>query len=141
VILTAALILLVSGCNSYELESDWQDREITIDGDDEEWDESRFQIEKEGIVAAAMNDAEFLYICIYPSDRQLSSKIMRQGLTLWLNTEGNKSKDLGVHFPLQNSETGFKKEANNDNPGARNNFIFETPDQVEILEPEENRVS
>ena len=49
--LTAALILLVSGCNSYELASDWRDRDITIDGDDGEWDESRFNREKEGVVA------------------------------------------------------------------------------------------
>ncbi len=109
VILTALLVVLISGCNSYELESDRRDRDVTIDGDDNEWDESRFYIEKEGIVAGVMNDDEFLYVCIYPSNSQLSGKILRQGLTLWANAEGKKKKNYGIRFPLQTAMVDFKK--------------------------------
>lgn len=140
VILTALLVVLISGCNSYELESDRWDRDVTIDGDDNEWDESRFYIEKEGIVAGVMNDDEFLYVCIYPSNSQLSGKILRQGLTLWANAEGKK-EELRDQVPTSDSYGGFQKDSGNDDPEGRQGKKFETPEELEIIGPEENKIA
>ena len=114
IVLFALTILLISSCKGYKLDSEWRDREIKIDGDDREWDESRFHIDNEGIVASVMNDEEFLYLCIYTKEKSLSQKILRQGLTLWLNSKAKQDKDLGIRYPLPKHPAEVREDLKKD---------------------------
>jgi hypothetical protein len=141
-LLLMSAIMLLCGCNSYEVESDWKDREIVIDGDDGEWDESRYIIKKENIVAGVMNDDEFLYFCIYTTDPQMSQKILRQGLMIWLNAEGTKKKGYGIRYPLQMSLQDIKQRSDQDRYSeAHKDFVGHITEKLEIVGPDENIAS
>jgi hypothetical protein len=101
-LLPAAIILLVSvaGCNGTELNSQWRDREIKIDGLDTEWENTRVYLKDAGASVAVLNDREFVYISFVTAKQQTIRQVMAEGLTLWLDAEGGKDKTFGIRFPL-----------------------------------------
>ena len=92
--------VLLTGCNSIELQSSWKDRTIKIDGNDDDWKDKKYYIRDKNISIGVMNDEKYLYLCFYPTNRKLSEQLLRQGLTIWFNGEGKKKKDFGIKFPL-----------------------------------------
>ena len=92
------LFLFVTNSNSLELESKYKDREIIIDGNVEEWDEATQYFKKKDIVVGVMNDDRYLYVCFYPTTRELSNQLSMQGFTVWFNNKGKKRENFGIKF-------------------------------------------
>jgi hypothetical protein len=109
-------VLLLQGCNMIQLESLWKDREITIDGNDKDWIDAKYYLKDYNVVVGVMNDDDFLYLCFYPTTQELTRQLISQGCTIWINTEGKKKKEVGIHFPLgmKNPQMFDKKDNSNE---------------------------
>ncbi len=102
-ILTAGLILLavsLVACGSQELNSAWRDREVAIDGVDDEWSGAVYYIDKENIAVGLLNDGSYLYICLATVDFRKVQQVIGSGLTVWFDPQGGKNKAFGINFPL-----------------------------------------
>ena len=91
--------LCVSGCAATRIYSYRRDRNIIIDGKNEEWDDVKTYIRSKNVAVGAFNDDKFLYLYLVTWDQELRSRILRFGLTVWFDAHGGQHKSLGVHFP------------------------------------------
>jgi hypothetical protein len=97
-----SLAVVLSGCGMTDINSVWRDRDIVINGVDSgaEWENARFFFEEKKATLGLMNDGDFLYVRISSRDKSLQRKLMMLGLTIWVNPKGNKSRYLGIHYPI-----------------------------------------
>jgi hypothetical protein len=89
------------------------------------------------------NDEEFLYINLVLSDQAAIQKIMRYGLTTWLNSEGKTKKGTGIGFPLAPDEFGepaFRKEKGGDRKAMMNAMMDNKNKQMELIGFEEKGI-
>ena len=113
-ILFVVLCCGIPGCgSSSQITSRWRDREITIDGLNTEWHDSLTALDDKGTSVGVFNDSEYVYIGIVTTREDLRNQIMRGGLTLWFDRDGNSDKKFGIHYPL-----GFIGR-NDEPPGGR----------------------
>ena len=101
-ILFLSLIMLV-GCEAFELNSEWRDREIIVDGRNNDWLGAMMYIEDANISVGLLNDESFMYFCMIAENPLIRTQVMRRGFTLWFDPEGGKKKTFGIRFP-----TGMK---------------------------------
>jgi hypothetical protein len=135
---TCCLLFSIAGCNESVIKSIWRqaDQNNTISISDDSRPMIYFEEQKIGV--GFQNDADNLYIMLKTSDRGMQQKVMRAGLTIWLDSKGKKNKAFGVHFPLgmqafRNSMRGERSpEEGSDEP--RRHFAARM-DTLEILGP------
>jgi len=83
------------------LTSQWRDRELTIDGDSGDWPGPLRPIEENHpLMAAAMNDGQYLYLVLSTSDSTERRQILRQGLVVWFDPGGGEKKHFGLKYPV-----------------------------------------
>lgn len=83
------------------LTSQWRDRELTIDGDSGDWPGPLRPIEENHpLMAAAMNDGQYLYLVLSTSDSAERRQILRQGLVVWFDPSGGEKKHFGLKYPV-----------------------------------------
>jgi len=92
-----------------KLESQWLDREVTIDAAIDEWHDSLTYIDGPDVFVGALNDDRFLYVCIHSRDSEFVSQAMRQGLIIKLDTKGSDA--LQIQFPMGAMESGVRPPA------------------------------
>ena len=90
----------LAGCGTFKLKSKWLDREITVDGQSDDWLGSLMYIEEKNISVGLFNDENFLYICMIAEDQFVRNQVMRQGVIIWFNPSGGKKKTFGIKFPI-----------------------------------------
>ena len=61
------------------------------------------------------NDEENLYLRLETADKLTSMKIIKTGLTLYIDTIGKKKKGMYIEFPLPGRSTDFKQGGNSSN--------------------------
>jgi len=87
---------------------DWYtvDESATLESsiDDLNYDTKTFYLYK------ISNDAEKLYVEVWVSDYTLKLKIIRFGLTVWIDTEGKAKKKKGILFPLPQEKPDMPKQ-------------------------------
>jgi hypothetical protein len=93
---------LFVGCsnNRLELNSDWRDREITVDGKNTDWLGAMLFFEEDNVSVGLLNDENFFYICLIAEDQFIRAQVMGQGFTLWFDPDGGKEKTFGIKYPL-----------------------------------------
>ncbi len=82
------------------LSCSWRDREIRIDGNDEDWRDLTRPVKGQKFSLGLVNDAEALYVCLVTKDRVASTQITRQGLILWFSRGDDRKHGFGVQFPF-----------------------------------------
>lgn len=88
------------GCRNPEIMSSRRDREITIDGMDQDWQGIPFYYnEKNHLRITMVNDDRFLYITMAATIRKMRHQIESGGFTLWFDPTGGKEKTFGLRFP------------------------------------------
>jgi hypothetical protein len=96
-----ALVLFISCTNKIEYSSDFQTRQVRIDGKTPQWSAPlRFYNEKTGINYTITNDHNNLYLCCCISNELLQIKILRAGLEFAIDTLGKKSFPVRIKYPL-----------------------------------------
>ena len=81
----------------------WQQTPIVIDGDSKDWPSPYPNFDAKARVAyATSNDKENLYITMEAGDEMTQLKILKQGMTVSIDTGGNKDASFHINFPLPN---------------------------------------
>lgn len=122
--LFAALIFIFAGCGDTDLNSKWRTQNITIDGNDSDWGNSLMMVDKLNALVGVQNDNDNLYLCFVTSDNDLQMKILRMGLTVWLDRTGSDDKKFGIRFPIGMSgmnPANFQRDRMNMQTGERPN--------------------
>ena len=70
-------LIVFSGCGKKPLPSTWKNREITVDGQDVEWQDARVSLKDASVGMGLMNDDEYLYLTLSLMDRAVQAQIMR----------------------------------------------------------------
>ena len=95
-IIAMSASFLLAGCGSNELDSQWREVEVTIDGVNTEWIGNTVYFEDPGAVVGMLNDDDFLYVCLMSSNRDVLRQVMMSGLTIWVDQKNNKKKLGGL---------------------------------------------
>jgi hypothetical protein len=144
-------LLLITACNMPSLKSTRRETvssrgmAITNSNLDSIWINAlTYSLEDKNITIGFQNDADNLYIMLRATDRETQAKIMRTGLTIWLDASGKKKKTFGIHYPLGMQGRRTPPEENRqlgDNPGEFRRRFSEMPDSMEIIGPQKNEVN
>src|SRR5579871_3446781 len=106
------LLSIAAGCSSSRNAGEsapassnamWQSRPLTIDGADRDWVKPLpYAIHEENVSYSISNDQQNLYILLSTSNRQEQQKIIQGGMSVWVNTKGDKSNGdaVGIGYPL-----------------------------------------
>ncbi len=107
-------LFLLAGCGNSKLElnSNWRDREITVDGKNTEWRGAMLFFVEDNVSVGLLNDENFFYICMIAEDQFVRTQVMRRGFTLWFDPDGGKEKTFGIKYPLgmQASGRGMRRD-------------------------------
>jgi len=115
IIILIPLIFSCFGCGKAEYTSLWRNREIIIDGKDNEWQDA--MVEKDKVFLGAMNDKDNLYVCISTEDKSTKAQLLGmfgQTVTLWFYNSGVEEKKIGIRFKNEDSMATSNRSSNMD---------------------------
>lgn len=99
-----------------------------LDGKTDEWPVQKFETDASTQIRYAIdNDLQNLYLALIIPDSHTQTRIMRQGMELYIDPKGKKKEGKGIEFPVKqkytsdNSMTNFKERRNDENNGQENN--------------------
>lgn len=143
----AAIFLLSSAVESKatDLNSMWKNRDITIDGIDNEWEDTRVYLKDADASVSVLNDSEFVYVSFVTAKEETIRQATAMGLILWFDAAGGKDKTFGIRFPLGMMESGmtpprdFSEEGSDEERAADRAERFKKSTlEMEILGPGED---
>lgn len=151
-LLLLLLVSLVLGASvrlpaseSRQLASTWRgDRDVRVDGVDEEWRDVTLPVKGQRFAVGFINDADALYFCLVTKDSMTIRQISRLGLILWLDRAGGKKKTFGIRFPaaygagLTNPARKPPREPAPSSPGAGTAPPAGGQEDIAILGPGRN---
>jgi hypothetical protein len=73
-----------------------------IDGQAGEWTDSLRYDPASKLQYQVLNDGRMVYVRLKAADPTTQAKIVRLGLTVWLDTTGRNQHQFGVHYPMGN---------------------------------------
>ena len=124
---------MLNGCTGgLKLTSDWQQREMVIDGSDAQWQRGLYYDKETDMVYGVRNDEKYLYVFIKTVNRSTQMQIGKQGLTVWFDREDGKNQTFGIHYPMsrQESRTGFAPDTNEE---TLHSFLDQEYPELEII--------
>jgi len=95
ILFLAGLCILCAGCGSVSVDGVWRDRQVVVDGQNDEWQDIKTYVMNKKVAVSVMNDSEYLYFHLVCWDRDMFS-VMREGFTLWFSQGKEKT---GVRYP------------------------------------------
>ncbi|UCG42886.1 MAG: hypothetical protein JSU73_13670 [candidate division WOR-3 bacterium] len=113
-VLAGCGLLMIAGCRTLSLMSQWAAEPVTADGEAGEWSlASGRTLMQDDVQVSARNDEENLNLMVRfrASDEKWARATMRSGLRLWFNPNGKKRKDLGLRIatgPRPDDLPGFE---------------------------------
>jgi len=98
----SVLGLLLWGCGGgpeLEIKSQWNDSVVVLDGIADDWAGFPLQYwEEKKISLGVRNDAENIYVLFLSREGDLARRIQMEGITLWLDTTGERRKEFGIRY-------------------------------------------
>ncbi len=92
-----------SGKSKNYIPGTWQQQPIVIDGNSQDWPSPYPNFDAKAKIAyATSNDRENLYISMEAGDEMTQMKILKQGMTVSIDTGGGKEASFFINFPLPN---------------------------------------
>lgn len=131
--------MVLTACNSQEIQSAWRDRTITIDGNGNEWNNAlSCYVDESRVLLGATNDFCNLYIRLSTSDRGLQRQLLHEGCTIWFDANGGKNKAFGLRHPM-GRQMMPPQQIGEREPRVVNEqmdgMLEKAQEQVEILQP------
>lgn len=84
----------------------WQASAITIDGSDKDWPSPYPEYDDKAQVGYAVsNDKENIYITVETGDPATQLKILREGLTVWIDRTAGKEEVTAINYPIPVAQT------------------------------------
>lgn len=118
-------VLGAASCNSSKHSSSkrlpgmWQVQPIVVDGDNKDWPSPYPDYDDKAMLGYAVsNDKDNLYITVETGDLATQLKILREGLTVWIDRTGNKEEQVAINYPIpMSAQEGYKPPPkDNNNP-------------------------
>lgn len=98
------IMMILTGCAKTPVyKSTWQQPTIDENGTSEDWLKGMQYNSESGIMYGLSNDQKNLYVKMKFANHILQQKVMKTGLTFWIDTTGEKNKQLGLVFPIKSS--------------------------------------
>jgi len=98
-IIACITLLQLTSCKDIKIPSHWTYQPIQIDGKFNDWAEiPTSYFEEENVVLGLANDSDNLYIIFRFRDMNRLRTVKTSGITIWLNSAGNKNKDFMVRY-------------------------------------------
>jgi hypothetical protein len=140
IILFSAGTLLLSGCNDLKIASRWKDRDITIDGKHNEWENALLYSEDKGVTVGFINDEKNLYMCLMAADQQVLMQSLAAGFTVWFDGMGNKKEKFGIRYPvgMRESRPGLQPKERGPQNRIRRPEMMDNQSQLEIIHNDSN---
>jgi len=101
-ILTIVLIL-ISSCGDEEINSNWTQSAITVDGNQLDWEGKLHYLSDQQSVIGIANDNEYLYLCLATNDTAKMFQFFSTGFTVWLESK-NSDEKIGVQYPMRSGD-------------------------------------
>jgi len=125
IVIMIGLFTLTSACGREKIESQKTTTPIIVNGISDDWKNYNQVLYKDwSAVYSVINDDTSLSLLFQFRDPQLARKINMRGLTLWINSEGDKEKVTGIHY-----ENRKFMDAMLDNMAEGKRMLREKPDE------------
>ena len=98
--LVMSMVIAVACGPETELESGWLDRDLTIDGRNEDWKGALEYLDDPGVAVGLLNDDDFLYLTVSTSEQATAMQMIRAGTTIWFDSDGGDDKTFGIRFQV-----------------------------------------
>jgi hypothetical protein len=116
----SSLMILTAACNSSKhssskrLPGTWQPTPIVIDGKNNDWPSPYPEYDDKAMLGYMVsNDKDNLYITVETGDPATQLKILRQGLTVWIDRKGTREEVTAINYPIP-----MRRQAEEDEPDA-----------------------
>lgn len=93
-------ITVSTGCGPITIHSNWLDRQVTVDGHDDDWRDATEHKDNINCAFGILNDDKNIYISLTPWNHTTQGQIITTGMIVWLDTTGEEEKTQGIAFPL-----------------------------------------
>ena len=101
VLLIAGSCGLMSKSKNKRLPGVWQEQPIVVDGGNSDWTLPYPGYDDKAMLGYAVsNDKDNLYITIETGDAATQLKILRGGLTVWIDKTGGKEENAAINYPI-----------------------------------------
>jgi len=110
------LILLNSCASTLTLTSEFNDNTVKIDGNADDWEGDLFAVHNTPLGIGVKNDADNVYLCIINGNNSTTKNILRNGLFVWFDEKGRKTKRIGLKYPLTHKPDFKITENRNETP-------------------------
>jgi hypothetical protein len=110
-ILFLAIVLSLAACSSSKKtvgdtdnatdNGTWQQQKVIADGSSKEWDKNNMSFDKDSKIAYEItNDDTNLYVLITTADHTSQTKILRAGMSVFIDPAAKKNETVAVNFPI-----------------------------------------
>lgn len=120
-----SIVAFAGGCasskqgNSKRLPGVWQVSPIEIDGNNKDWPAPYPNYDDKAMLGYAVsNDKENIYITVETGDPATQLKMLKGGLTVWLDRTGGKNENTAINYPLPESVNNKGKAPAKDDESA-----------------------
>lgn len=96
--LSLPVAVSAAGAKDIVFKTGWKDRDIVIDGRNDDWQGALGYLGDPVVALGFLNDASGLYVCIATNVPALSEGLLRRGMTVWIDPKGGKKKTLGIRL-------------------------------------------
>jgi hypothetical protein len=124
--------MVLSGCASVHVASQWAPGEVKLGGKNGEW--AAPQAESKDLRVQALNDGKFLYLRVSTDSQALKSQLLgafRQSFTLWLDPDGTFRQPLGLKLSyIPHNDYGLPRR-----PEAQARYLALGLRQAAVLPP------
>ena len=127
-LLQVFFIIALAACGSSKhasttkLPGTWQAQPIAVDGDSKDWPSPYPSYDAKAKVGYAMsNDKDNLYITMETGDAMTQIKMLRSGMTVWIDTGGGKNQAMAINYPLAAENADIQMDRKQEGDVQQNN--------------------
>ena len=114
------LLLFAAGCSgTMQIASTESAHKVTIDGQIDEWNGELHEIKDQQAVIGVKHEKNYVTLAFSTGDPDLIRQILLGGLYVWFNGQGDKSKELGILYPISVSPAGGGQQRSRDQTDTR----------------------
>lgn len=112
-----------------KLPGDWQQTPVVVDGNSNEWPSPYPNYDSRAKVGyATSNDRDNLYITVETGDEYTEMKILKAGLTVWIDTDGGKQQQMAINYPLQDDNDPYDPSKKDDQQSSSSPSSMRVPE-------------
>jgi hypothetical protein len=134
--LSLPAVSAAAGAKDIVFKTGWKDRDITIDGRNDDWQGALGYLGDPVVALGFLNDVSGLYVCIATNVPDLRDGMIKRGLTVWIDPKGGKKKTLGIRLAPAAAPAGPGQGPKGTPPqGAQEPQPAEAPAPPQATEP------